>query len=657
MKALRNSLLASLAAALLCVPSTATATEFLTGAVSDFPTDWSVWTGTDTVTGPGIEGGNYARTNGVGALKRLNFDLGEDQSLTYTPDHGSDPGGTADVVISNAVFTTAYEKPGVDEVGGIDSQAAICVCTNGNDALQYYGWAGAYTTDGTTTNLTWFPLTGATPVEGATNTVTMSFNYTASPATVTFKVGNDVLEDENSVSAFSLSTSKTQVTAISFSGQGSIAELAGETAPGAASEYAVQFFDDDTTTSLFGPTNVPAGTAPAFLGTPNPPVKSNTAQYTYGFAGWTNAASGNAVVNLANETIVSVTNYYATYTATPVFYTLTWNLDGGEITSAAGTYTAAGSVAYGTVLTAPTVTKTGYAFDAWDPAVSTMPAANTAYTATWTPRTDTAYMVKHFQQALDGTYPSTPTDTDELTGTTGGQTAAAPKSYTGFTVGTVTQTTIAADGSTVVTIQYSRNSYTLTWNLDGGEITSEAGTYTAAGSVAYGTALRAPAVANTGYTFNGWDSEVASTMPAANTTYTATWTEIVVPTLALAKPTIASTVLASGTAGATVKVTVDPAAVVTATNANVAFTSEGAVTNATFTSLPWNDPVDWMLQSEGAENLPGRFYAKGETEWFNVATNGLDDITDLAEGMKGVDMSETPSATNQMVRIQTCLEI
>ena len=77
-------------------------------------------------------------------------------------------------------------------------------------------------------------------------------------------------------------------------------------------------------------------------------------------------------------------------------YDLTWNLAGGTTTSA-GTGIGSGvssntttSQAFGTALTAPTVTKTGYNFSAWSPAVaSTMPAANTTYTAQWTAKTTT----------------------------------------------------------------------------------------------------------------------------------------------------------------------------------------------------------------------------------------------------------------------------
>ncbi len=74
--------------------------------------------------------------------------------------------------------------------------------------------------------------------------------------------------------------------------------------------------------------------------------------------------------------------------------------------------------------------------------------------------------------------------------------------------------------------------YTLTWNLDGGTVVN-AGTQapvdatgTLSGYVAAGATLTAPVVEKTGFTFNGWNTSggtVAATMPAENTTYTATW--------------------------------------------------------------------------------------------------------------------------------------
>lgn len=77
--------------------------------------------------------------------------------------------------------------------------------------------------------------------------------------------------------------------------------------------------------------------------------------------------------------------------------------------------------------------------------------------------------------------------------------------------------------------------YQLAWNLDGGTVVT-AGTQapvdatgTPSGYVAKGATLTAPVVEKSGFTFAGWSdgSSVvtpATTMPSANTTYTATWT-------------------------------------------------------------------------------------------------------------------------------------
>ena len=39
----------------------------------------------------------------------------------------------------------------------------------------------------------------------------------------------------------------------------------------------------------------------------------------------------------------------------------------------------------------------------------------------------------------------------------------------------------------------------------------------------YGSALSAPTVTRTGYTFNGWSPAIPATVPAGNATYTAQW--------------------------------------------------------------------------------------------------------------------------------------
>lgn len=88
-----------------------------------------------------------------------------------------------------------------------------------------------------------------------------------------------------------------------------------------------------------------------------------------------------------------------------------------------------------------------------------------------------------------------------------------------------------ANSTTTLTPRWNINSYTLTWDLAGGTVT-EAGTGAAVdatgtpySSVNYGASITAPTVTKAGYNFAGWDESPASTMPASNTTYTATWTE------------------------------------------------------------------------------------------------------------------------------------
>ena len=181
----------------------------------------------------------------------------------------------------------------------------------------------------------------------------------------------------------------------------------------------------------------------------------------------------------------------------------------------------------GEAITLPTPTKTGYTFAGWyngdtQFTATTMPKQSLTLTAKWTANTNTAYTVEHYWQNLaDDGY--TLHEPENKTGTTGSMTAAAAKSYPGFTAGTVTQRPIAADGSTVVKIYYTRNSYTLTWNFDGGK---ENATGYTTGTVKFGAAITKPSAdpTKTGYTFGGWDKEIPETMPANNLTVKAKWT-------------------------------------------------------------------------------------------------------------------------------------
>ena len=172
----------------------------------------------------------------------------------------------------------------------------------------------------------------------------------------------------------------------------------------------------------------------------------------------------------------------------------------------------------------------GYAFDKWQVTIGKESAVNkkpgdvvvitkdTTVKAIWKARTDTAYKVEHYKQGLDGKYTAKPA-VEKLKGTTGANVKPAVKKYEGFTSPSVQKVKIKADGTLVVKYYYTRNSYTLKWDLDGG---SASGKYTS-GKVKYGTKITAPKPTKKGYTFNGWSATVSKTMPAKNVTYKAKW--------------------------------------------------------------------------------------------------------------------------------------
>ena len=149
--------------------------------------------------------------------------------------------------------------------------------------------------------------------------------------------------------------------------------------------------------------------------------------------------------------------------------------------------------------------------------VDTMAPGNHLY-AIWAKGTGTPYEVHHYLERLDGGYPSEPNDTDNLRGETGAWTAAAAKSYDGFTPMGFAQQRINANGKTVVEIRYTRNSYLLTY-----KDSLSAGVY-ASQTYKYGAAVTAIAdPTKTGYTFTGWSPTVPATMPAEALTVYAQW--------------------------------------------------------------------------------------------------------------------------------------
>ena len=115
-------------------------------------------------------------------------------------------------------------------------------------------------------------------------------------------------------------------------------------------------------------------------------------------------------------------------------------------------------------------TKPGYAFAGWYNGKDQYTFGNTLtenieLKAHWTAQDGVKYTVIHWlDNADDDGYSYEESETK--TGTTGGQTNAKAKSYTGFTAQTITQETIKGDGSTIVSVKYTRNVYEVKFFTD-----------------------------------------------------------------------------------------------------------------------------------------------------------------------------------------------
>ncbi len=144
--------------------------------------------------------------------------------------------------------------------------------------------------------------------------------------------------------------------------------------------------------------------------------------------------------------------------------------------------------------------------------------ADATFEAQFANNTDTKYTVNVYNMDTTGNYPATPDSTYQGAGETNSTAdiTADAVAAEGFSLDSAKSTltgTIAADGSLVLSIYYSRNQYKLT--VDGAE-----------SEVYYGAALDiATPAAREGYTFIGWNVDVPATMPASDLTLVSQWSE------------------------------------------------------------------------------------------------------------------------------------
>ena len=141
---------------------------------------------------------------------------------------------------------------------------------------------------------------------------------------------------------------------------------------------------------------------------------------------------------------------------------------------------------------------------------------NKTYTVTYYPA-NVGFTVNHYlQNVADNNY--TLDKTEEVDGYTESEVGdGLAKAYPGFAALLYnTKAKVAADGSTVVEIYYDRNYYMMSFNLDGGYGVEPI-------YARYGASVKVENPTKPGYTFNGWEPTVPTTVPAENTTYKAKW--------------------------------------------------------------------------------------------------------------------------------------
>jgi uncharacterized repeat protein (TIGR02543 family) len=249
----------------------------------------------------------------------------------------------------------------------------------------------------------------------------------------------------------------------------------------------------------------------------NPFVKNG-----YYFAGWYDGT-----------TLYSPSAFY-TMPARDTTFTARWNVRSYNITyELDGGTSGANPTSYNIetpTITLKNATKTGYSFAGWFDAategnkVMSIPQGSTgdkALYARWTPNTNTAYQVLHYQQNVSGAG-YTLKDTDNLSGTTTTTVNASAKAYTGFNENSshtdrVASGSIAADGSLILKLYYDRNTHTVSFASNGGDAVADIT------GVRYGATIPAPAApGRTGYTFAGWYKEAGLTSAWGFTTDTVT---------------------------------------------------------------------------------------------------------------------------------------
>ena len=251
----------------------------------------------------------------------------------------------------------------------------------------------------------------------------------------------------------------------------------------------------------------------------------------YDFKGWYLEESFSNKVIIVEKGNIGDLTLYAKFTITT--YTINYNLNGGENGDNPSSYTI-----NDIIITLKDATKIGYDFVGWFKdskfasnskitSITKDTLNNYTLYAKFTAKDNINYTIEHYLQNLENnSYTLFDENIENCKGSTNSQITVMPKTtFEGFTFDSsnpknITTANIKYDGSTVLKLYYNRNSYDVTFIVDGKQVTK---------SYKYGDTLsiEEPKKAETEgytYTFDGWDTNIEPV--SKNITYTAKFIEI-----------------------------------------------------------------------------------------------------------------------------------
>ena len=203
-------------------------------------------------------------------------------------------------------------------------------------------------------------------------------------------------------------------------------------------------------------------------------------------------------------------NVSATAPANDVTYTAQW-----EINQYTVTFDANGGIGgvtnvldYASEISAPIVSRIGYTFEGWMPNVAeTVPASNVMYTAQW--------KINQYTVSFDanGGIGGRSEKQDYGSSIIAPNVSRVEGVFLGWEPAV---DLVVPDHDVVYVAQWDMNQYMVTFDANGG-------TGGRSAKQDYGSAIVAPTVTREGYTFTGWLPSVAATVPANDVTYTAQW--------------------------------------------------------------------------------------------------------------------------------------